>query len=85
MTTRKRLQSIIFVLGLTFGSIGMAQTTTIDHGNGDKTTVTSSKEGSTIERGGAKESTREAHSDAVKRVLKESKDRGEKATIILPQ
>lgn len=85
MTIFKGLQLTIFAIGITLSSIGMAQTTTIDHGNGERTIVTTGKQGSTIERGSKKDSTSESHLDAVKRVLKESKERGEKATITLPQ
>ncbi len=55
--------------------------TTINHGNGEKTTVTSDKEGSRIERHGTNESTRESHKEALDRITREAEARGEKADI----
>lgn len=55
--------------------------TTVNHGNGEKTIVTSDKEGSNIERHGTNERTRESHKEAVDRITRESKDRGEKAVV----
>jgi hypothetical protein len=55
--------------------------TTINHGNGEKTTVTSDKEGSRIERHGTNESTHESHKEALDRITREAEARGEKADI----
>ena len=80
MNLSKLSALVALAAGLCLSSSAMAEKTVIDHGNGEKTTVKSNKEGSTTERGGTKETTRESHKEAVGRVTKESKDRGEKAT-----
>ena len=71
---------IVVTTGLCLSTPVMAEKTTINHGNGDKSTIKSDRDGSTIERGQIRESTRESHKEAVDRVTRESKDRGERAT-----
>ncbi len=73
------LVRIVVFLSIFLGLSAVAKETVIDHGGGGKTTVKSNKEGSTIERGGSRETTREPHKEAVERVIRESRDRGEKA------
>lgn len=58
-----------------------AEKTTINHGNGEKSVVTSDKEGSNIERHGTTERTRETHNEAVDRIMRDAKARGEKADV----
>lgn len=77
-----KFSKFLFVFAAVLSSTTFAspQTTTIDHGNGEKTTVSSDNHGSKIERGNAVESTRENHKEAVERVKSDSNNKGEKAT-----
>lgn len=59
-----------------------SESTTVEHGKGEKSVVTSDHNGSTIDRNGTREHTRETNKEAVDRVVKESGDRGEKATVV---
>jgi hypothetical protein len=70
----------VAVLALSTGASIAAEKTTIDHGNGEKTTVKSDGNGSKVERGNTVEHTRETHKEAVDRVKSDSQNRGEKAT-----
>ena len=71
----------LFSISLSFSCFAAPpKTTVIEHGNGETTTVRSGENGTEIERG-AKETTRETHKEAVERVKRESKEKGEKADV----
>jgi uncharacterized protein YxeA len=72
------ITSTLVICSIIIGAGAFAQTTKLDHGNRESTTIKSNKDGSTIERG-TKETTRETHKEAVERTIKESRDKGEKA------
>jgi hypothetical protein len=76
----KFLNGLFVFIPLLSGVVIASPPTTIDHGNGEKTTVSSDSHGSKIERGNTVEHTRESQKKAVERVKSDSENRGEKAT-----